>query len=241
MDFNANQKYFSPEKKPLYIGIILAVLGLLLTGNLRFWFDNSWLVVIPGAVLLIIGGLLIFNFFFAGLKDYELDELVKEETAKAEQLSAEAIAKSHITKVTKTYTCVDYVFDKSVAKQFKKGRDGRRRSDVCCVTVLSLCPGTLCVYTHSFCLTEEKREDVLEKIPLENYEDSELASEIIPLTNGNKTFAVTARLLKLKTKDRVFSIPAVEDVLLFEMTDRIAVVSKKRKDELASEETEKTE
>ena len=235
MDFAANQKYFTPEKKPLYTGILLAVLGLLLTGNLRFWFDNSWLVVIPGALLLIVGGLLVFNFFFAGIKDYELDELVKEETAKAEQLSAEAIAKNHITKITKTFTCVDYVYDKSVASLFKKGRDGKVRSDICCVTVLSLCPGMLCVYTHSFCLTEEKREDFLDKIPLEQYESSELTHKIIPLTNGKKTFAVTAHLLALDTTGKQFSIPTIEDALLFEMTDRIASMSKRKKDELASE------
>ena len=237
MEYSTNRKYFEVNKKPLFGGVILFLIGGALI-RVRFLVDN-WLVYFACIAAFIVGGLLIVNFFTGGLKDSEVDALVNAEIAKAEAANKERLETAERrTKVTKTYTCTDFVFDKSVATLFRKGRDGKCRSNVCKVTVLSICAGNLYLYTHSFSLIEDKTEDTFEKLPLETIESIELTENKVPCTYGKKVFVATEKLLNVKSEKGISAFPTKEDALLTEMIDRTLSLAKAKKKELAEQKPE---
>ena len=236
MEYSTNRKYFEVNKKPLIGGAILFLIGGALI-RVRFLVDN-WLVYFACIAAFIVGGLLIVNFFTAGLKDSEVDALANAEIAKAEAASKERLETAERrVKVTKTYTCFDFVFDKSVATLFRKGRDGKCRSNVGKVTVLSLCAGNLYLYTHRFSLTEDKTEDTFEKLPLETLNSIELSENKVPCSYGKKVFVATEKLLNVASEKGAFAFPTKEDALLTEMIDKTLSLAKAKKKELA-EQTE---
>ena len=167
MDYAKNKQYFKKSTKTLIVGILFIVLGLglvrtlpSLIPSLRYYGTNVRFLVrmlppsLIGIILLIIGGLIIYNFIKKSISDEEYDNSIKSALSKVENDALENldIDKAEIQEVEPiTFKCFNYdTFD-----NIKKGKDGKIRTDRYKAVIIYPTQNELNTYEYDFSTTEE--------------------------------------------------------------------------------------
>lgn len=242
MDYNANRKYFQRSIVPLIAGAVVVLVGLAVMYSIRI--VGSAFMLLGGAVLMTAGLSLIVFYFFSGMKDAEFDGVTEGTVGQTEKDGEEQVLRAdYREKIRKTFTSRGFVFDKSEAKLFRRGRDGKCRSDVFTVSVMYLCPEKLYVFSRTVGMTEEKQEDRFFKLPLEEIKELRIEEARFPFTSGRSAHVAPVCLLRIVSDREEIVFPTQEDALLTEMIDRILKQAKSRREkaETSQEETEKEE
>ena len=147
MNYKNNLKYFNQKNYLLFVGIGIAVIGVILL------FVSWWMV---GAVVIILG---------IGMAAISRESLVKgeeldKEVSKAEEAFVDVVIEKHsLDKVTADVTSFSgYVFDGESSASMTKGTDGKFRPKNAAASCLFVSGKLLFVEKSTFSLTEERSE-----------------------------------------------------------------------------------
>lgn len=187
MNYKTTNKYFTQKSTSTYIGIGIAVLGVILA--FLWWWMFGAAIIAAGIACIIINreGL---------VKGEEVDAELAKKTSEFEEktISSYNIVKSSASIISFS----DYVFDGENAMSMRKGTDGKFRPKKAAATCLFVIGKKLIVEKKAFSIVEDRETESSFTFAF---------SDISPLTIAEKTLEdeggvlVKYRILEIKDRD----------------------------------------
>ncbi len=200
MQYKTNYSYFHKSKKPLIIGIILAVVGFVF-----YYFEILWYqwIINMFTVVMVVGLLMAIFYFVSSVKDKEIDGSAATFIAGLENEAKEEITSLERTpRILDTYIGESYVYEGDDVTEFKKGLDGSFRTDIYSASCFVVCSKKLYIMTKRFSLIDEKNQqtDFL-ALPYENLESLTLKDASVEKTYAKKNYNVSYSGFSLAEED----------------------------------------
>lgn len=210
MNYKLTNKYFNQKNYLFFIGIAVAVIGVVILA-LGWW----WMIALGIAV---IGVALIAVSRESMVKGDEIDGEIKNVTSSFAERIIEKhnLDKAHASVISFT----DYIFEGQNAASMRKGNDGKFRSKQCCSTCLFISGKTLFIDKEIFSVIEAHSES-----SAISFDISEISSLSIAENKIENEGGVLLRYHTLEVKGRDGSIltsaPITQNSVLYDNIDAL--------------------
>lgn len=209
MEYKNNLKYFKQNNKPLIIGGILIVLGVIM--KIVFRNEHSWEIRQMYTLLLLAGAICVVLYFVIRPKDSELEEQIRRFTAEDEEKAkAKVVEADKRCHIIETLTVGDYIREHDGLMIFR-GTDGTVRTNWYSYAVMVLTTNRLYVYRKLFSVISE---DVTEEFFSYDYaavQSCNISNETKEYTFGKKTAVQVLSWINITSDGRTLSIAAHPD------------------------------
>ncbi|MBQ9510776.1 MAG: hypothetical protein IJR55_03670 [Clostridia bacterium] len=209
MNYKNNQKYFDQKNYLLFIGIGVAVAGVILL-IVGWW----WMI---GAVVTIIGVGMAAASRESLVKGEELDK----EVARVEQTFADTVIEKHsLDKATADVAVFsDYVFDGESSATMKKGTDGKFRPKKAAASCLFVSGKLLFVENLTVSLVEDNGETKSEVYKLNDIEHITVSDHALEENGGVLVRYHTADIVTAEGEK--FSLPTPQNSSIYDRFEQI--------------------
>lgn len=219
MEYKNNLKYFKQNSKPLIIGAILIVLGVIM--KIAFRNEHSWEIRQMYTLLLLAGAICAVLYFVIRPKDSELEEQIRRFTAEDEEKAkAKVMEADKRCRIIETITVGDYIREHDGLMIFR-GTDGTVRTNWYSYAVLVLTTNRLYVYRKLFSVISE---DVTEEFSAYDYEaiqSCNITNETKEYTFGKRTAVQELSWINIKSDDKTLMIAAHPDSFVDDFCTRL--------------------
>ncbi|MCL2518567.1 MAG: hypothetical protein FWF15_08400 [Oscillospiraceae bacterium] len=239
MDYKGSLKYFTHKGLIALIGTIMFFAAIILTIPFLIawgmWGIYSYLpFIVVGLIMMVFGRGGVMN-------DAEYDGQTErlKENIKYRVLQAFDMDDDKHVKTLEPIIFNEYEFKDDPAYLYKKGKDGKMRSNMYMFAVLLFGPEKMYVYTRHVNLTDENTEEVITK-NIYSYTDLKKAEAVNEAIKGKiKEKEVTLEFLSFKVfsnnDETIMSIPVQNDALTDQRVDGINKLITKVKARKAAE------
>lgn len=227
MDFKYSNKYFKSTGLiakiglfPLIGGIILFIIIAIITHPIPAIFSAGWFII-AGLVMIIFGKA-------GNMSDSEYDEQTVKATARIQEKAMHKfdIEDKHI-KIIDPVILKGYLFKDEEGYMFKKGNDGKYRSNNFGTAVMMFGPQIMYLYIYNLSTTDETNPDkeILEKYKYLDLEGAAILDKKIKLKIKEKDVDVDFSMFELKKNggEIIVSLPSQNDAI---MDSKIAEINK---------------
>ena len=225
MNYSKNKKYLKGNDACYYTGLCLVILGVLLF----LIGEMMWIFIVPyqffvSIILALVGALFICIPSAGASNEEEIDKFVKDKIDALSSLVIESMPKSKNQTQESPTVIGNYILDKEDIIIRKGRKDGKYRSSLYCVAVISYKKESVYIHQCSFSLVSDvTSENIYDML----YSDKPKAMIGEDILNLNKRSVKIKNLQVSDDKGTRIAIPVINSVLIDEICDKLNLMVKK--------------